>query len=443
MGRGEFLRASAHILLRYGHMWQWMQTVVAELSPRRWRLLRAALCSALSVASLVLGLLVKAPPAEANRFGPPWDSQVVAAQTTVYSRPDPTATAIGPLSRDQIVAVLSQTTGADGSAWSATPDGYVSSADIQEVTDPWIAEVTSASVSVYAKPNTTEGIRRTAQRGDLLRVTGMAPGLDGDTAIWWTTTEGYVGLHDIRQASSDWAQNWTMPDAAEAPQGWWGTLRSTGNVRAGATTSAPVVGSLGPGDRVKVLEEVTGQPVSGSAKWLRIDGGRYTGGFVHSSLITKIADPAPTPAPAPADAAPGPWIVVNRKAATLTLMRDGQPAFATYVSLGEAGVETPTGDYSTAGKFVADAMTSASVSDATHSYYLPNVPFTEYYRDGGYAIHGTYWHDQFGSVESQGCINVTVTDAAFLFGQTMPTVAADNIYEWAAADQATPVVILD
>jgi lipoprotein-anchoring transpeptidase ErfK/SrfK len=113
------------------------------------------------------------------------------------------------------------------------------------------------------------------------------------------------------------------------------------------------------------------------------------------------------------------------------------------VSLGRAGVETPEGEYSTMGKYKFDNMSSLTVSDADHEYFLPNVPFVEYYLDGGYAIHATYWHDQFGQVESQGCINVTWADGAYLFGLTQPQVAAADIARWAIGDlKATPVLIV-
>jgi hypothetical protein len=88
-------------------------------------------------------------------------------------------------------------------------------------------------------------------------------------------------------------------------------------------------------------------------------------------------------------------------------------------------------------------MNSATVADAQHEYYLPNVPFVQYYRDGGYAIHGTYWHDHFGGVESQGCINVTWTDGAYLFSQTKPQVPADQIGLVVPPEQATPVEVVN
>ena len=41
------------------------------------------------------------------------------------------------------------------------------------------------------------------------------------------------------------------------------------------------------------------------------------------------------------------------------------------------------------------------------------------YFDGDIGLHGTYWHDGFGYRQSHGCVNLSVTDAKWL-------------YEWAA-----------
>jgi lipoprotein-anchoring transpeptidase ErfK/SrfK len=390
---------------------------------------------------LATGTLV----ARANRFGPPWQSRVTADQTTLFSQPDRSSMPIGPLIRGAIVVVISETTATDGAAWTQVPDGWLLSTDVAEDATPWIAEVSVASVSIYARPNTAEPIRRTARQGDLLRVTGASPGIEGDTSIWWATTEGYVGLRTLREATSDWATNWTLPTAADAASGWWAAIRSQANVRAGASTQAPIVGSLVPGDRVKVLAEVKGDAVGANTTWYRIDGGRYAGALIHSSLVTRMPDPKQVVAPRPADAPAGlGTIVVSRAASTLTYLDvDNTPRFSTYVSLGRAGVDTPEGEYETMGKYRFDPMTSNSVSNADHAYYLPNVPFVQYYLDGGYAIHSTYWHDHFGLVESQGCINLTWADGAYLFGMTQPTVADGDIARWALdGAPATPLLIV-
>jgi lipoprotein-anchoring transpeptidase ErfK/SrfK len=48
-------------------------------------------------------------------------------------------------------------------------------------------------------------------------------------------------------------------------------------------------------------------------------------------------------------------------------------------------------------------------------YYLPNVPYVMYFYKG-YGLHGTYWHHNFGTPMSHGCVNLTIGDSAWMFG---------------------------
>lgn len=404
----------------------------------------------LAISFVAAAVLFSALPAlaSAHRFGPPWQARVVVDRTTVYAQPEANAAVVGPLDRGQLVVVVGETKAPDGTEWTQVTDGYLRSQDIAEDVLPWIAEVSQQSVSILARPNARDVIRKTARQGDLVRVTGVSAGVDGDTSTWWATTEGYLPLNAVKTSSSEWARGWTLPSADLAATSWWGAIRSQANVRAAPTTGAPIVGSLVPGDKVKVLSEEAGDSVGGNATWYRIDGGRYAGALVHSSLISKLPQPKAVVAepPEPAEGQqPQPWIAVSRASATLTLFAaDNTPQFTTLVSLGRAGVDTPQGDYGTIGKYRFDTMSSSSVADAEHAYHLPNVPFVEYYRDGGFAIHGTYWHDHFGQVESQGCINLTWADSAYLFNLTQPAVAAEDVARWAVGDlKATPLRILN
>ncbi len=47
-------------------------------------------------------------------------------------------------------------------------------------------------------------------------------------------------------------------------------------------------------------------------------------------------------------------------------------------------------------------------------YYLPNVPYTMYFYEG-YGLHGTYWHHNFGTPMSHGCVNLSIPDAEWLY----------------------------
>jgi hypothetical protein len=69
--------------------------------------------------------------------------------------------------------------------------------------------------------------------------------------------------------------------------------------------------------------------------------------------------------------------------------------------------------------------------EATDSYDLRDVPYIQYFSEG-YALHGAFWHDDFGKPRSHGCVNLAPADAAWLFEWTDPVVPP----EWHGAVNA-------
>ena len=53
------------------------------------------------------------------------------------------------------------------------------------------------------------------------------------------------------------------------------------------------------------------------------------------------------------------------------------------------------------------------------AYSIEDVPWIMYF-DGSYALHGAFWHANFGHPMSHGCINLSPADARELFGWTEP-----------------------
>lgn len=52
-------------------------------------------------------------------------------------------------------------------------------------------------------------------------------------------------------------------------------------------------------------------------------------------------------------------------------------------------------------------------------YLVDEVPFALFFRKG-LSLHGTFWHDQFGTPVSHGCVNLSFADAAWLFDWAPP-----------------------
>lgn len=114
---------------------------------------------------------------------------------------------------------------------------------------------------------------------------------------------------------------------------------------------------------------------------------------------------SPTQANAPADGYR--WIEVNLSQQLLTAWQGNVPVLSTYISSGLAHTPTVTGRFSIGNKLPSQRMVGPD-------YDLPGVPYVMYFY-GAYAIHGAYWHNNFGTPMSHGCVNMSVGDSAWLY----------------------------
>ncbi len=129
------------------------------------------------------------------------------------------------------------------------------------------------------------------------------------------------------------------------------------------------------------------------------------------------AAPAAPAAPAPATRA-GKGIVVDLSEQWLYAYEGEQLVFDAPVSTGRDGFNTPVGRFAIYHKVRSQTMRGCAGGEC---WNVPNVPHAMYIV-GGVALHGTYWHNQFGSGvrRSHGCVNLPLKSAAWL-------------YEWAPA----------
>lgn len=104
----------------------------------------------------------------------------------------------------------------------------------------------------------------------------------------------------------------------------------------------------------------------------------------------------------------GKQIVVDLSDSRVYAYQDGQILRNVLVSTGLPGTPTVQGDYQVYRKFVAQTMSGPG-------YHLPDVPWVMYFYQG-YAVHGTYWHNNFGQPMSHGCVNLPTPEAEWFFG---------------------------
>lgn len=154
---------------------------------------------------------------------------------------------------------------------------------------------------------------------------------------------------------------------------------------------------------------------------LRIPGTTAINGVI-PVVQQQVVAPQPA-APSPVNApTTGKWIDVNVTNQTITAYEGGVALKTVLVSTGLPRTPTVLGTYAIQRKYTAVRMTGGTPG---FDYYdLPNVPYSMFFFQG-YAIHGTYWHTNFGHPMSHGCVN-------------LPTDEAKWFFEWAPV--GTPVV---
>lgn len=86
-----------------------------------------------------------------------------------------------------------------------------------------------------------------------------------------------------------------------------------------------------------------------------------------------------------------------------------------YISTGVPKYPTPIGDFKVYYKMLKDDMKYEYGKDHPDNYDLKNVPHVMYFNEG-FALHGTYWHSNFGYRMSHGCVNLSMPNAAWLYG---------------------------
>ena len=121
---------------------------------------------------------------------------------------------------------------------------------------------------------------------------------------------------------------------------------------------------------------------------------------------------------------------------TLTAYKRDAMIFETKISSGintprqanALSTKTPSGTFRIMSKYPSKHMGNGSLFASPEDYELPGVPWTSFFHEAGYAFHGTYWHDNFGTPMSRGCVNMRIEEALWLFRWAQPLHNPDRIY---------------
>ena len=168
----------------------------------------------------------------------------------------------------------------------------------------------------------------------------------------------------------------------------------------------------------------------GAATMVRITPDGESPGWMRARDLVR-PDAAPPPEEVRASAAQGAvgaapherWIDVDTQTQTLVAYEGARPVFATLVSTGKGGRGSPTatrlGTHRIWVKLVSTNMGNLENEEADEHYSIEDVPWVQFF-DKAIALHGAFWHRDFGHVHSHGCVNLAPRDAAWLFQFTGP-----------------------
>jgi len=132
-------------------------------------------------------------------------------------------------------------------------------------------------------------------------------------------------------------------------------------------------------------------------------------------------------------------IVVDVVKQEMTCFEGETPVLSARTATGFGSNRTPRGEYEVLRKSHTSYMIGGVGSD---HYDLPGVSFPTYFTRSAIAVHGTYWHHDYGRPRSHGCVNVINDAAQFVFRWSNPAVPYDQHQIMVKRGEGTKVVVV-
>jgi lipoprotein-anchoring transpeptidase ErfK/SrfK len=191
------------------------------------------------------------------------------------------------------------------------------------------------------------------------------------------------------------------------------------------------------------------QPVHLTGEKLELAGHSYLQtaeqDYVQADQVRVASAPAQLPANLAADER---WVSVDLRTQTLVALVGERPVYATLISSGKETNDvttdhrSPSGEWTIREKHITTTMDGDGSAAGDLPYSIEDVPYVMYF-EGSYALHGAFWHRNYGVRMSHGCINLAPLDAKYLFFFTDPPVRAGWHGAWAANGSRGSRVVID
>jgi hypothetical protein len=297
--------------------------------------------------------------------------RICVGKVDIRSRPSVDATSVGVLYQDAIVVWLREVVGEAplgrlSRRWVETPDGYVYAPSVQPVQNTPVEPLNSL------------------------------PAFGKEEGFWAEVCVPYVDVVLANgPARSPWLQNISLPRLYYSQIMWIDGLKTLDDGRTLYQVNE-MYGTLGDifWADARCFRQITTEEVAP----------------IHPEAENKR-------------------IEVNVDYQTLSCFEDEREVYFCQISSGgkwdaEGNVvdkwSTPVGPHPIWRKLISIHMLGGTTGAG---YDLPGIGWTCLFSGEGVAIHSTFWHNDFGSVRSHGCVNASPEDAKWIWRWTLPEVS--------------------
>ena len=348
----------------------------------------------------------------ASQFSPSRSSKA-SIPGDVKVEPSLTLTAKATATVPATATRTSQPTATSTATATSTSLPTASQTPTPSATPPTLVNVFGELVNLRKGPGTTFEVVRKLSSGEPLVLLGR---VSDNTWIYVKTSDGLMGW--IRPTGVD-LTGVTLDDYSIAtPSPLLETIVTVYggqvNLRTGPDIGFSKIVSVAYGEPLSLLGRLSDKT------WLYVKTSDGVEGWIQTNMVNlggvnldadyqpvKTSPPTETATPVILPGIEGRWIDIDLGEQKLRAWEGTQLVATFLVSTGVMQYPTETG------QFHIDAKLRYSVMSGS-DYYLPDVPWTMYYY-GDYSIHGTYWHHNFGTPMSHGCVNMDTSDAEWLY----------------------------
>lgn len=256
---------------------------------------------------------------------------------------------------------------------------------------------------------------------------------------WYKSTKGLVAPADrMGQAAPSDFHGVELTDELTLPLGWvYGGREKVATYELDLEKKrAKPAGSI---ERFVAIQLTTTTQELANVTYQQLKDGKW----IRKAQV-RITEPGEPPKELKPDE---PWVDVDLSTQTLVVLRGTKPVYATLISSGKSSRtkdkdhSTPTGQWRIREKHITTTMDGDGTAAGDQPYSIEDVPFVMYFHKS-YAIHGAFWHRNYGVQMSHGCVNLAPLDAKAVFFMTEPHLSEQWHGRWSSAESPGSWVVV-